>query len=83
MQNLNKEKCRDMKKLGKGRERADGKGKHLSVMGEHGEKQNGIPSRAKAVRGQESGVLRKCKKANTGTWRVSCLILHVELWGSK
>lgn len=26
-----------MKKLGKGRERANGKGRHSSVMGEHGE----------------------------------------------
>lgn len=42
---------------------------------------DGIPSRAKAVRGQESGVLGKCRKANIGTWRVSCLILYVGLWG--
>lgn len=37
-----------MKKLGKGRERANGKGKHSSVMGELGEEQDGIPSQAQA-----------------------------------
>lgn len=39
-------------------------------MGEQREKQVRIPSWTKAVRGQESGVLRKSKKANTGAWRV-------------
>lgn len=47
-QDLNKENWGDMKKLGKGRERANGKGKHSSVMGELGEEQDGIPSQAQA-----------------------------------
>lgn len=49
---MNKENCRDVKKLGKGREGANGKDKHSSVMGEHGEKQDGIPSQGQAVRDQ-------------------------------